>query len=150
MGQGTDEAAFAWSLPKPLTAEALYRSMLIATDGSLTHEQDVVLNAFQNQFGEVTPEETIATLTQTLFLSNNNTVQSVIQTRPESNLLRLAQANDDVAVEEAFQLAYGRVPDDNERQSCSLYLADRKDRREVAIEQMMWALLNSAEFQFNH
>ena len=150
-GDGADPATFAWALTKPLTAEALYRSMLIVADGNLDHESDTVLNAFQKQFSEVTPEETFFTLKQTLFLSNNQQLQRAIRTRENSNLLRLAEnKNNNEVVGTAFQLAYGRQPDDQELDSCSLYLAERDDRRQQAVEQMMWALLNSAEFQYNH
>ena len=151
VGRADDAAAFAWALAKPLTAEALYRSMLIVADGNVDQADAGTLNAFQQQFSEVTPEEAIATLKQTLFLSNNDAIQSVFEPRSEGNFLRLARStNDKQVVRSAFELAFGRLPDQDELHACTVYLADRTDRRNEAIGQMFWALLNSAEFQFNH
>ncbi len=43
-----------------------------------------------------------------------------------------------------------REPTQEERDALKEYLTRREDRREAAIKQMVWALVSSPEFRFNH
>jgi hypothetical protein len=42
-----------------------------------------------------------------------------------------------------------RLPTEKETADVSNYLKDRKDRP-VAAQELVWAVINSAEFRFNH
>ena len=53
-------------------------------------------------------------------------------------------------IESAFLNILNRVPLDTERDAIGQYLSDRPDRKEAAVEQVVWVLLNSPEFRFNH
>jgi hypothetical protein len=53
-------------------------------------------------------------------------------------------------VHEAGWNIMGRALADEERQWMVKYLAERKDRRIPAIQQLVWALLTSGEFRFNY
>lgn len=54
------------------------------------------------------------------------------------------------AVDAAFQSVLSRPPDDAERAAVAEYLDERRDRAEDGIQQVVWALLASPEFRFNH
>ena len=53
------------------------------------------------------------------------------------------------AVEELYLAALSRVPTAPERQTAVDYLQKQTDRRR-GMEDLLWALLNTREFMFNH
>jgi len=53
-------------------------------------------------------------------------------------------------VEELYLAAYARLPDAQERQIAVGAFAEPGATRQTATEDVMWALINSAEFVFNH
>ena len=57
-------------------------------------------------------------------------------------------------VEQLYLSAYGRYPTDRERDAVTKAMAapwsDKGDGREKALEDLMWAMLTSKEFLFNH
>lgn len=50
----------------------------------------------------------------------------------------------------AFHSILSRDPSDEERQSIIAFLDQRNDRRDDALKHVVWALLTSPEFRFNH
>jgi hypothetical protein len=146
-----DESTFAWALQKPLSAEVLYRSMLIAVDGSLDHEDAATMEAFREVFPDVFVEEKVSDLKQSLFLSNNEVVQRVCELRPQGTLeQKLANGDLDERARIAYEAAFQRQPESEELSACRQFLDRRRERPEEAVRQLMWALLTSAEFRFNH
>ena len=65
-----------------------------------------------------------------------------------ARLARLTSPDD--RVELAVRNILGRAPTDEERQALREYLEERTDRPEAACRQLVWALLTSPEFRFNH
>ncbi|WP_254509802.1 DUF1549 domain-containing protein [Anatilimnocola floriformis] len=59
-------------------------------------------------------------------------------------------ADDKEAATTAVWNIFGRAPADEELQSLEQYLKARADRREQALQQMVWALLTSSECRFNY
>jgi hypothetical protein len=57
---------------------------------------------------------------------------------------------DGALIEQLYLLYYSRLPDESERKLAVDYLAARKERRQQAIEDLGWTLLNTLEFGFNH
>jgi hypothetical protein len=91
-----------------------------------------------------------ATLSQVLHLVNGETIAGKLG-REGSNLSRLlaAQSDDGRLVEELYVLVLNRLPYERERRVARDYLATATNRAEGA-EDLMWALLSSQEFLFNH
>ena len=52
--------------------------------------------------------------------------------------------------EEIYLAAYARLPDEEERRIAAAAFAAPRATRQTATEDVMWALINSAEFVFNH
>jgi hypothetical protein len=151
VGAGTAQDSFAWALQKPLNAESLYRSMLVAVDGSLEAEDEDALNSFRDIFPEVFPEENVSVLKQSLFLSNNPALQQIVSARPGSVLTQLLTRDDNqTIVRTTFEATFGRQPDEDELIACTEFLSERTEHRHAAVSQLIWALLTSAEFRFNH
>ena len=53
-------------------------------------------------------------------------------------------------VEEIFLAALARFPNAKEKTESIKYLVDNKRNRTQALRDLMWALLNTKEFMFNH
>ena len=156
-GNGTKPPpeAFACATEKPLSAEALCRSMLVATgqhpdaDGKFPDFEKSKAQ-FADVFPELFPVEFNASLKQALFLTNNRFFDDLL--KPQTNnltgrLLDIESPRE--RVKEAFLAVLGRPPDAEELKRGTEYLASRATRPEAAIQQTVWALLTSAEFRFS-
>lgn len=142
---------FASGLEKPLTAEMLYRSLLVAATGKTDVEAPALKAALIDAFPDVFAEENISTLKQTMLLSNNPEVQRLVQPAADNTAARLAAIADPAdRAREAFRIAYARDPDADELARTTGYLKARADRGPQATAQLWWALLAGAEFRFNH
>ncbi len=88
-------------------------------------------------------------LQQVLHLANSAEVENKVAD-PKGRVARLVRDKTpaDRAVGELYLAAYARVPTDAEARQARDYLATR-DRRK-GLEDILWALLNSREFMFNH
>lgn len=65
-----------------------------------------------------------------------------------ARMLRLAEPEQQVEL--AVRNVLSRPPDDDERAALVDYLRRRSDRPHAACKQLVWALLTSPEFRFNH
>jgi hypothetical protein len=159
---------FAVAPLKPLSPEQLAYAVLQAT-GFTDAERlalggnpdDAALHArlapqaapFANVFGTTPgqPEEKFAaTLDQTLFLKHGGTVRNVIAPRPGSLLDRALKIDDANAVaDELFISVLTRQPTPDERKDVVEALKVVPDRR-AALAEIVWALIASSEFRFNH
>ncbi|WP_417739661.1 DUF1549 domain-containing protein [Rosistilla oblonga] len=89
-------------------------------------------------------------LAQCLHLINSKEVQSKL-TGAGGRIARLAaeKSADDALVEELYLAALSRKPIESEAKAATDYLASKPDRR-LAIEDLVWAIINTKEFLFNH
>lgn len=90
-----------------------------------------------------------ASTTEALYLSNNPEVQQIVT--GSALTARLAAISDtSEAVDTAFWTILSRPPDDEERSFLAGQLQTNKKDRAEAVANVIWALLTSAEFRFNH
>lgn len=128
-------------LAKTLTEPTLYAKQAAAAGP--------VIGMFAAPAGQ--PEGFQPTLDQALFLANGNAVRGWLAIRPGNlaeRLTKLADAN--ALAEELWLSVLTRQPTDDERRAIADYLSKRPADRAVAIQEMTWSLLASAEFRFNH
>lgn len=91
------------------------------------------------------------TLAQALHLINGGTVQSALQAG-DGRVARLAGSDPftpDPVIDEIWMAAFSRKPTDNERGEIATYLGGAEDKR-AALEDVMWSVVNTKEFIFNH
>ncbi len=90
-------------------------------------------------------------LAQNLHLLNSTEMQTKLasDTGRAAVLAGDEARQDDEKVAELYRIALGRNPDDSELKSTIGYLANKPNRRE-AYEDVVWSLINSKEFLFNH
>jgi mono/diheme cytochrome c family protein len=155
-GKPAQPETFARVLDKPLSAEQLYRSLLIATanapgsDGKVAERSEKELRqAFVKQFPDLFPAEYNATLQQAMFFSNSSLFDALLAPRDGNLAARLmAMTSNEARVRGAYAAVFGREPDREELRECAAYLAKRSP--EAGVKQLLWAMLTSAEFQVNH
>ncbi len=147
--------AFACAIEKPLSAEALCRSMLVAAG----HVPDVAGSfpefekskaQFADVFPDLFPVEFNANLKQALFLTNNRLFDDLLKPQSDNLTERLLAIDSPRGrVKEAFLAVLGRAPDPEEARRGADYLSRRLEHPEAATQQLVWALLTSAEFRFS-
>lgn len=91
-----------------------------------------------------------ATLAQVLLLSNSDEIEQKI-TSSESRLTKLmkGKTSPTAVIEEFYLAALGRKPTEAELKRNLAHIAGAKSEQ-VGLEDVVWALLNSKEFMFNH
>ena len=146
---------FARGPEKPLCAEQLYHSFLVATgvdidaQGNAVGDSDGELRrAFASQFPDLFPSEYSASLQQATFLSNSPLLDKLLRAdgKTLARILALGGAGDRVSA--TFELVLGRKPDREELAQCGDFLNRRAG--DQGVRELFWALLTSAEFQMNH
>jgi hypothetical protein len=92
-----------------------------------------------------------ATVDQALFFANGGQVRSWLAPGGGSLTERLVKLDDPKALaDELFIAVFTRHPTDDEVADISQYLAARAKDRSAAIQEIVWGLLCSTEFRFNH
>ena len=92
-----------------------------------------------------------ATVDQALFMANGGLVRGWLAAGGGSLSDRLNKQTDVPALtEELYISVFSRRPTETEAQEVAQYLEDRGKERPQAIQEIVWALLTSVEFRFNH
>ena len=95
------------------------------------------------------PEDISRTLGQAMLMMNNDQLQAQVNAKPDSNtaLSKLVATESDnaKAVSKLFQLVLARQPTEAESKISLEHLSSQTNRGE-AFEDLLWSLINSAEF----
>lgn len=92
-------------------------------------------------------DEITGSIQEALFMMNSPLINSQLRARPGTELGRLLAAvgNDEQLIVELYLKALARQPSDQELKICLAHIQQTGDRDEAA-EDILWSLLNSAEF----
>src|SRR5262249_25352433 len=106
---------------------------------------------FKEEFGfdpSTKADEVEGSTPQALLLMNNPSVNGRIQAKGTNLLARIltAYAQDDEALRMVYLRTLARQPTERELEKCRAYIKKTGNRAE-AFEDILWALLNSTEFQ---
>ena len=156
----TRRAVFAQMATKALTAEQLFDSiqqsqLLSSSSGSSNVASNNQRNSFvalmENKTRDAT--EYAAGIQQTLHLMNDNqpTVSTIAMNVGLTAALDAPFLSDDERLETLFLSTVSRFPKSGEKElfAQSSESADDNSKRAIRAD-LLWALLNSAEFRFNH
>ncbi len=149
------ETSYRVALEKGLSPEQMARSIWIATgpwpdEKPLAELKKRSIKAWAQPARE--PETEFAPgVKGALFLSHDTAVLELL-TRQEGNLIDVLLKTDDAnqLVNTAFLTIFSRPPTEVELAELVEYLATHKDAREVAVRNVVWALLSANEFCLNH
>ncbi len=91
-------------------------------------------------------------VSQVLHVLNSPEIQAKL-THDAGFLAELAQRpglTDKQLIDELYLTFFSRYPSDPEQTTAEKYLQAQADKRQAAIEDLAWSMLNSLEFVFNH
>jgi len=89
-------------------------------------------------------------LAQVLHIANGDVIQGKLSDKKgRSAKLVKSEADDAAVIRELYLVTFSRPPTEEELERARSIIEGADDRR-AAIEDLMWALLNSREFLFNH
>lgn len=165
LGDSPDEhLRFAAAYPSRLDAHALWNSLECAL-GPLNpmlpggppraqprfFPRGFLEFQFKDAFGfdpSLKADEVEGSIPQALMLMNNPVLTGRMLAVGDTMLSRLLRStrNDDEAIESLYLRVLGRKPTSGEVQTCREYIAQVGNRGE-AFEDILWALVNSTEFQ---
>ncbi|MEZ6124059.1 MAG: hypothetical protein R3C49_12915 [Planctomycetaceae bacterium] len=92
-----------------------------------------------------------STADQALFAANGGSINSWVAPAADNVTDRVIKQTDPrIAAEEIYLSLLTRLPTEEEVADVTTYLASRTADRNVAAQELAWAVLNSAEFRFNH
>jgi len=108
------------------------------------------VNLFAGQKGQ--PQDAFfATVDQALFFANGGDVQSWLAPSGTNLTARALKLEEPKALAEELYLSlFTRLPTDEEVRETADYLAQRKEERSAAVQEIAWALITSSEFRFHH
>ena len=149
---------------KQMTAEQLYRSLIIATQadqaGAKNNKdadarRDRWLKQFVVTFGTDENDETTTfdgTIPQALMMMNGDLMQKAVGIDPGSLLVQILQENtsDAEKIRRLYLVALCRYPSLQELNGLKRVVSTTNSPRLIAFQDLFWALLNSNEFMLNH
>jgi Protein of unknown function (DUF1553)/Protein of unknown function (DUF1549) len=154
---------FSRVYPKPLEAEQLYDSLLIATTAQNSGEtnwseaqkqRDAWLQQFIIAFGTDENDEANTfngTIPQALLMMNGPLVQKAISAEKGSYLCSVLEsdASDEKKIQRLYLATLSRHPHGREESAAEALLESDRDKL-IGFQDLFWALLNSNEFIINH
>ena len=153
------EASFRTALERPLSAEQLLKSIVVATgEASRAQEKPEGWEKLRERFTKAfanppkEPEVEFApSVKAALFLMNDEVVLSWLQPRDGNLVSRLAAITDDgQAADELYLAILSRPATAEEKAEVTQTLARKPDQRTSVLGRLAWALLASTEFSMNH
>ncbi|HKI31694.1 MAG TPA: DUF1549 domain-containing protein [Gemmataceae bacterium] len=164
LGESTDEHLhFAAAYPTRLRADVLWDSLTTVlgtmapaagprpNPGPFAPRAFGLEGLFKDEFDfdpSARADEVESSIPQALLMMNNPAINQKIQARGTNLLGRILTAypDDDDALRMVYLRALARKPTDREMDRCRTYVKKAGSRAE-AFEDILWALLNSTEFQ---
>lgn len=107
-----------------------------------------LIQTFAGEAGK--PQLFEPTLDHALFFSNSPVLRGWLTMQGENLLVRLSKLKDEQVAEEAYLSVLTRLPSAEDKQDVMNYLKAPNKNRTTALQEVVWALLTSAEFRFNH
>jgi hypothetical protein len=107
--------------------------------------------AIVNLYGTLPGDDFQATVNQSLFLGNGSQVDKWLGAGKGGLAERLTAIDDSAKLaEELYLSVLTRMPAEEEAADVGQYLDGRTEDRAAAIGELVWALVSSTEFRFNH
>ncbi len=166
---GKDKQSFARHYPKRMGAEVLLDAIsqmtavptpfggLPSGTRAIDLPDESIASSFLDTFGRPKRDTACecervsdASLGQSLMLLNSADVQTKLTTAGgRAEALLKDTRPEPVKIEELFWDAFGRSPSSSELATAVHHVESRKDKKREAYEDILWALVNAKEFQFN-
>ena len=109
-----------------------------------------VLGSFHALYAYPLVEGFQATLNQALYLGNAPQVSGELSPSGENLAARLLAVESPAAADEVCLAVFSRPASDDEKADIAGFLEVPAEQRPQAVAELIWALLSSSEFRFNH
>ncbi len=164
-GEPMADDLFAVAVPRPLSPRQLALSLRVAgqspekKNGLIGSEdwprqRDELEGQAEGLAGRLAiPDDGFQVpVTEALWFSNNQSIENDVLSGSGDRLVGYLKTieSDELATIAAFRSVLSRDPTEGESVAMNQYLNDRKTRREEGLKQIVWALMCSPEFRFNH
>jgi len=164
-GPTPDPDLFAFMNTRPLTPKQLSLSLALVTGNPQQFAVDMESPNWANQrqnlenqsngfasLLEQPGENFQVSVTEALLFANGDRVQNdFLRDSADRIVNTLKTAEDEPAtITRAFRIALSRDPQPDEMFTVQEYLSARRDRATAAWQQVVWALVTTPEFRFNH
>jgi hypothetical protein len=107
-------------------------------------------NEFVRQYGGLPGEEFQATVNQALFFGNGTVIDAWLKPTGDNLVARLAKFEDvGLMTDELCWSIFSRPATESDRQAVASHLSGQSDKV-AALSELVWALLSSTEYRFNH
>jgi hypothetical protein len=117
---------------------------------SLEEMEAIFIQTFGQPSGEAEVDFSPG-INKSLFLMNDRLIQHWLKPLGNNLVARLGKLETTDAVAKGMYLSVlSRLPEEEEKTWVNAYLEKNEQRRTNALGDLAWALLNSAEFRFNH
>ncbi len=165
----SDKQNFSRYYPKRLNAEVLLDAINQVTSTSTGFSglpsgtravqlpDSAGMNYFLTVFGRPQAESACecersseANLAQSLHLLNSNEVQGKLSSGRARQLAADKNRGNEEKVTELYLSAFSRPPTSHELEIALAHIKKHESEQQVAYEDILWALLNTKEFLFNH
>ncbi len=160
MGESTGEhIKFAGTYPTRLRPEALWDALAAALEikefvpprAGPFQARFRLSGMFKELFSfdpSARPEDVEGSVPQALMLMNNSVINNQIKATGNTVLVRVLKnfPKDGDAINQVYLRSLGRSPSDREKRVCLEHIAELGQRGK-AFEDILWALINSAEFR---
>jgi hypothetical protein len=158
----TDPRQFARANLKSMSGEQFYSSLMVAMgeptdDGRIESDRDQsalrrrLLDLFTAHGGTGEPQTSVP---QALTLMNGRLTATAVRAETSPRLktqLSDSTMDDRGRIAELYLASVGRPPSDEETDRLVAYVAEARDaEKDGRLGDVLWSLLNSAEFQWNH
>lgn len=158
-----EAALFTHLYVKPMNAEQLYDSLIVATNAHKSgragwdkaeSQRRAWLDQFIRTFGTDDGSETTSfdgTIPQALTMMNGELIREAVSIKPGSHLHELltGRGNDVQKIQRLYLTVLTRVPTKGEMVAMQKHYGEYSEPIEF-YQDLFWALLNSNEFIFNH
>ena len=109
-----------------------------------------MLGSFDALYADPLVEGFQATLNQALYLGNAPQVSGELSPSGENLAARLLAVESPAAADEVCLAVFSRPASDDEKADIAGFLEVPAEQRPQAVAELIWALLSSSEFRFNH
>ncbi|MES2706036.1 MAG: DUF1549 domain-containing protein [Verrucomicrobiota bacterium] len=138
---------FACAVEKPVTGEALARSILVALGRPADNED--FLREMTSRFTDVMPREYMTTQ-QAMFMTNSPSVADLLKPDPGTTAAALlGPGTPEEHTRQLFLRVLGRLPDAEETARVTEFLKSKTAQPEAAVKEILWALFSGPEFSMN-
>ncbi|MFO1489948.1 MAG: DUF1553 domain-containing protein [Kiritimatiellia bacterium] len=146
---GTRET-YSSEIPEPFTYIPPSHRAAALGDGSITSPFLDMFGRPPRDTGLVSERSNEVSDTQILHLLNSTHIQQKIESGPAIQALQNSKKEVPTLIDEIYLSLLSRHPSDEDRTTAVAHFKDGGRKRHEAVNDLVWALLNSREFLFRH